>query len=124
MSKAVITDSEDNNNRKKHDLPAELQAPQLITIPNSSTNNDIDMNLEVAMLDCALRRMCALVAMEESLKETSNVISMARAACDVANTIKYLKSDHIYHSPTTSGDNDIFGGFGFMPFIDMDDEDD
>lgn len=124
MSKAVLTDSEDNNNKRKKSLPAEMEVPQLIAMPTTMTPDEkIDMNLEIAMLDCALRRMCALVALEESLKETPNLVSIARAACDVANTIKYLKSDHVYSTPPNNSSDDIFDGFGFMPFIDMDEDD-
>lgn len=98
----------------------ELSAPTKVykkktTAKKAMPKSGINMDGEVAMLDSALRKMCALIAIEESLSETDNIIAMAHAACDVATTIKYLRSEKVYDSPTHYSDEDLDMMGGFIP---------
>lgn len=59
---------------------------------------NIDVSKEVELLENMLGRVSALVTIEESIDESGNIALLADTACEIASTIKYLKSDVIYET--------------------------
>ena len=58
-----------------------------------SVGSEIDMSKEVESLNRLLSRICFLGSMEENLERSADLLLITSAACDIANEIKYLKSD-------------------------------
>lgn len=60
--------------------------------------NNIDVEAEVKFLESMLSRVASLVTLEESIKSSGEIALLSDTACELANTIKYLKSNIVYES--------------------------
>lgn len=58
----------------------------------------VDVSYEVKLLDEMLRKISLLVSVEEDIKSSGEIALLSDTACELANTIKYLKSDFVYNN--------------------------
>lgn len=98
MDKVKIKVGSDDANKEDNTVAA--TQPAVIKEP------DIDMSKEIHMLDLMLNRVSVLVSLEESIDNSDNIARMCATACDIASSIKYLKSDVVIERGY-SADHDI-----------------